>query len=382
MTEFTKLNIDKSSWVLTQLGDLAEEISKREDNPSSSDFDRFVGLEHFVSGELKIKDWKPTDDLVSAAKVFKSGDILFARRNAYLKRASMVEFNGVCSGDAFVLRENHEMVVPGFLAFVVNSTALWEYANSNAAGTMSKRVKWRDLAEYQFLLPPKDQQAKIAELLWAMDDVVEKEKKMLLSLETVKKTTLLKFLVKGNQFLQISDLGEIITGRTPSTKDESFWGSTIPFVTPVEIDDMPYVKTTERYLTQKGSKQSRLIPANSILTVCIGSTIGKIAINKSECCTNQQINSLIPDKQYPPTYLLYLLRFNKSKIHARTGVTAVPIINKNDFSKIKIKVQNKNIREEFVKKVKINDSCIAFVSSKITKSRKLQKTLINKIFSS
>jgi len=259
---------------------------------------------------------------------------------------------------------------------------LWEYANSNAAGTMSKRVKWRDLAEYQFLLPPKDQQAKIAELLWAMDDVVEKEKKMLLSLETVKKTTLLKFLVKGNQFLQISDLGEIITGRTPSTKDESFWGSTIPFVTPVEIDDMPYVKTTERYLTQKGSKQSRLIPANSILTVCIGSTIGKIAINKSECCTNQQINSLIPDKQYPPTYLLYLLRFNKSKIHARTGVTAVPIINKNDFSKIKIKVQNKNIREEFVKKVKINDSCIAFVSSKITKSRKLQKTLINKIFSS
>ena len=196
MTDFAKLNIDKSNWELTRLGYLAEEISQREDNPSSSDFDRFVGLEHFVSGELKIKDWKPTDDLVSAAKVFQSGDILFARRNAYLKRASMVEFDGVCSGDAFVLRENHDKVVSGFLAFIVNSTALWEYANSNAAGTMSKRVKWRDLAEYQFLLPPKDQQAKIAELLWAMDDVVEKEKDVLEKLKISYLSEIEKVLLK------------------------------------------------------------------------------------------------------------------------------------------------------------------------------------------
>jgi type I restriction enzyme S subunit len=124
---------------------------------------------------LKIKSWNSIEGLVSATKEFEAGDILFARRNAYLKRASMVDFSGVCSGDAFVLRENHEKVVPGFISFVVNSEPLWTYANSNAAGTMSKRVKWRDLANYEFLLPPKDQQAKLAELLWAVDAVVEKQ---------------------------------------------------------------------------------------------------------------------------------------------------------------------------------------------------------------
>lgn len=169
-----KLHIDKSNWQLTKLGDLASEISNRVDNPAQSEYLRFVGLEHFVSGDLKIKSWGTTDNLTSSAKAFQKGDILFARRNAYLRRASMVDFDGCCSGDAFVLKENHEKVVPGFLAFLMNSSALWDFANSNAAGTMSKRVKWRDLAEYQILLPPKDQQEKLSNLLWAIDEVVEK----------------------------------------------------------------------------------------------------------------------------------------------------------------------------------------------------------------
>ncbi len=170
-----KLNLDKSKWKLTRLGDLAEEVSKRVDNPSQTGIERFVGLQHFVSGDLKIKNWGETENLTSSTKAFEKGDILFARRNAYLKRASLVEFDGVCSGDAFVLKENHKNIVPGFLAFIVNSNALWDFANSNAAGTMSKRVKWRDLAEYEFLLPPKEQQGELAELLWAMDEVIEKE---------------------------------------------------------------------------------------------------------------------------------------------------------------------------------------------------------------
>jgi len=174
-----KLKLDKTSWVQTKLGELAKEYSKRVDNPSLSEFDRFVGLEHFVSGDLKIKNWGSTQNLGSSMKAFQAGDILFARRNAYLRRASMVDFDGCCSGDAFVIQEDHEKVAPGYLAFVMNSDALWDYANSNAAGTMSKRVKWRDLAGYEFLLPPKGQQVQLAELLWAIDDVIERERHVL-----------------------------------------------------------------------------------------------------------------------------------------------------------------------------------------------------------
>jgi type I restriction enzyme, S subunit len=161
------------NWQKISLGEIADEISERIDNPSESGFERFVGLEHFVSGNLKIRQCGTTSNLVSAMKLFQKGDILFARRNAYLKRASMVEFDGVCSGDAFVVRENKDRVVPGFLAFVFNSEALWHYANSYAAGTMSKRVKWCDLAKYILRLPPIPEQKRLADLLWSVDEVIE-----------------------------------------------------------------------------------------------------------------------------------------------------------------------------------------------------------------
>ena len=117
------LKIDKSKWKPTKLGTLAEDISVRVDKPGNSEYDRFVGLDNFVSGDIKIKSWASTENLTSSAKAFKTGDILFARRNAYLRRASLVDFNGCCSGDAFVIREKLDKVVPGFLAFLMNSNA-------------------------------------------------------------------------------------------------------------------------------------------------------------------------------------------------------------------------------------------------------------------
>ena len=92
----SSLNIDKTDWKIISLGDLATEVSERVENPSKSRYERFVGLGNFVSGDIKIKSWESTNSLASSAKAFKAGDILFARRNAYLRRASMVDFEGCC----------------------------------------------------------------------------------------------------------------------------------------------------------------------------------------------------------------------------------------------------------------------------------------------
>ena len=194
-----ELKIDKSAWVSVTLGEVAFEVSDRIDAPAESEYDRFVGLEHFVSGEVKIQQWESTRSLVSAAKAFRKGDVLFARRNAYLRRASMVDFDGCCSGDAYVLRENNEVIVPGLLPFIVNSKSLWDFANSNAAGTMSKRVKWKDLANYEFLLPPKDQQSEIAELLWALDSKKESQSSLAKSADTLLQVKSSN-LIWGSQF--------------------------------------------------------------------------------------------------------------------------------------------------------------------------------------
>jgi len=189
--------LSKEIWSNASIEQIVDEVSERVENPSQSEYKKFVGLEDFESGQFKIKKWSSTENLVSAMKLFKNGDLLFARRNAYLKRASEVDFDGVCSGDAIVLREKSK-IEKGLLTFILNTDRFWEYAIANAAGTMSKRVKWRDLAKYKFLLPPPAEQKQIAELFQSIEKAMEQvdgQEKNLLQL----KNKLLKDLFSEKQ---------------------------------------------------------------------------------------------------------------------------------------------------------------------------------------
>lgn len=151
------------------LGDIVTEISERENNPSNSSYERFVGLEHYVSGEVEIENYGTTSNLNSAMKVFKSGDILVARRNVYLKRASVVYFYGLTSGDSIVLRPKNE-TLGRILPFILNTDDFWDYADQYSDGTMSKRLSPKVLKKYEFDLPEENLE-QFADILWAMVDV-------------------------------------------------------------------------------------------------------------------------------------------------------------------------------------------------------------------
>lgn len=167
------LDLSKDSWQIKSIADVSSEVSDRIEEPKKSGYRKFVGLEHFESGEFFIKNTGTTENLNSAMKLFKNGDILFARRNAYLKRASLVDFDGLCSGDAIVLSQDLNHLFKNFLILILNTSDFWEYAISNAAGTMSRRVKWRDLAKYVFKLPPKEEQGKILNLFLTLENLIE-----------------------------------------------------------------------------------------------------------------------------------------------------------------------------------------------------------------
>ena len=149
-----------------KLIDVVSEISERENYPSTSGYDRFVGLEHYISGEVVITKFGSTANLDSAMKVFHSGDILVARRNVYLKRASVVFFDGLTSGDSIVLRAKDDQIAR-LLPFVLNTDAFWDYADQHSDGTMSKRLSPKTLMQYEFDLPDEGQQDYLANTLWA-----------------------------------------------------------------------------------------------------------------------------------------------------------------------------------------------------------------------
>lgn len=148
----------------------------------------------------------------------------------------------------------------------------------------------------------------------------------------------------GTEYKKLSEIGDIITGKTPSTGNHELWDGVIPFITPTDIKgyDAYYIKSTERTISDYGaSKQTKtILPKNAICVSCIAS-IGKMCLTKCRSITNQQINSIIPNSSYDYRYVLYMLRYNLPYIQLVGGGSGsgTPIISKNKFAKFKFPVE-------------------------------------------
>ena len=133
----------------------------------------------------------------------------------------------------------------------------------------------------------------------------------------------------------LSEIGRIVTGKTPLTSQSENFGGDIPFITPSDMDDRKTISHTERCLTEVGAKSviSSVIPAGSIIVSCIGSDMGKAAIAGRRSVTNQQINAVVVDEErFDSEFIYYNLSRRKGEIRSYAGGSAQPILNKSGFS--------------------------------------------------
>ena len=148
------------------LGDVATEVRETTKNSTGMPV---VGLEHLVPGEIELSQWAEDSDN-TFTKVFRKGQVLFGRRRAYQKKASVATIDGVCSGDITVIMAREEKLLPELLPFIVNDDRFFDFAMEKSAGSLSPRVKWAQLAEYSFELPESvKKQRELASLLWAIE---------------------------------------------------------------------------------------------------------------------------------------------------------------------------------------------------------------------
>ena len=139
----------------------------------------------------------------------------------------------------------------------------------------------------------------------------------------------------------VAELGQVVTGKTPPTKQTEFFGDEYPFITPTDITDRQRSIVTERYLSSEGHEylKNYLLPPGAICFVSIGATIGKICMTARPSFTNQQINSIVVDeRKHDPRFVYYLLRYNANRIKGIAGGAATPIVNKSTFSEVDILV--------------------------------------------
>jgi type I restriction enzyme S subunit len=180
------------------------------------------------------------------------------------------------------------------------------------------------------------------------------------------------------EVVTIKNIGEVVTGTTPSTLVKDYWNGDIPFVTPTDITKK-YVENTERYISQKGLQKARLLPKDSILVTCIAS-IGKISITPKPCISNQQINAIICKENIDNEYIYYVMNHMSDRLKMWAGQTTSPIVKKSLFEKFILPLpKDKNEQREIAEILQTIDQKIEIEQKKKALYEELFRTMLNKL---
>ena len=179
---------------------------------------------------------------------------------------------------------------------------------------------------------------------------------------------------------KLKNVAEIITGSTPSTTVTEFYNGDKLFVSPADIQLNRYVETTKTTLTHLGFSKGRKVKKGSVLFVSIGSTIGKVGQVKEDVITNQQINSLISKSDFSDDFIYSLLEKNGKRIKHLSGVQAVPLINKTDFSELKFNFPSFPEQQKIANFLTAVDTRLQTLANKKSLLELYKKGVMQKIF--
>lgn len=311
----------------------------------------------------------------------KNGDILLASIGANMGIPYYVNTNYKFyfkDGNVTWFKNFKNNVNSKYIYYWIKSPLTQQKFINIAIGSVQKALTIDSLRKLDIYLPPLEEQEKIANILSSLDDKIELNNEMNKTLEEMAQSIFKRWFVdfefpnedgepykssggemvdselgmipKGWEVQCIGDIGNVITGKTPSAKVEGSYGDECNFITPRDITDSPIILNTERKLSSIGinNLKKNLVCKNSIGVSCIGSNLGEVYITGENSITNQQINTVVLDESHIYPYVYIYLKNMKNEFLNMAGGSAVPIINKTSFSEINILMPDMYILNKFV----------------------------------
>ena len=146
---------------------------------------------------------------------FSKGQILYGSRRTYLRKVSIPHFDGVCANTTFVIEPTGDDIVPELLPFIMQSAGFTEHSIKMSKGSTNPYINWKDIAFYDFAVPAKDRQRRIATILWAAEDCIRKGERFVAAAEQAKRVLMRDLFSKGighTDFEQIKGFGKFPEG--------------------------------------------------------------------------------------------------------------------------------------------------------------------------
>ncbi len=375
-------SLDKSTWETHRFDKIASSISERIE-PAESKIDRYIGLEHLEAESIHIKRFGTKSDVKGQKLKCYAGDIIFGKRRAYQRKAALVTEEAICSAHAFVLRANSDVIDPKLFPFFLHSDQFMDRAIDISVGGLSPTINWGTLKEEEFLLPPKAQQAELAELLWAMDEVVEGKNLILKRIDTFYERVLLDFFKADSKYkkLELGKLVNIKSGDSPSAFEFTTKENGYPFYKVKDLNaSVKYQDYAKEWVKPIHSK---VIFKGSVIFPKRGAAImtNKVRITLEDCHVDTNTMALFVYDQeiLSNEYLYYFLYFKK--LYKIADTSQIPQINNVHINPYPIHLPPLSIQKIFVNQLNeilgVREKNMINISS----SKALQNSIINQVFS-
>ena len=324
---------------MVKLGEVAKE--RRESIKTDKANMPIVGLEHLIPQQVQLTEWSNDADN-TFTKLFHKGDVLFGRRRAYLKKASLAPFDGICSGDITVIAPIENKIAPELLPFIIQNDAFFDYAVEKSAGSLSPRVKWEHLKNYEFELPRLDEQRKLVKILWAAEETEQAYKTLLQKTDNLVKA---KFeeMFGDIKKCHLSDMADIIMGQSPDSSTYNDKRNGLPFYQgKTEFGDK-YIKDPIMWCTAP----TRISEKDDIL-LSVRAPVGSVNIATEKCCIGRGLAAIRNKNIASSLFLFHALKALEKQIEASGVGTTFKAITKDGVYKIAIPNAKTELQNEFV----------------------------------
>jgi type I restriction enzyme M protein len=354
--------LDRSKWQHFKFGEIADCI-REPGQPTPQDSATYIGLEHMDTGSLHVRRWGSEADLKGQKLKMRKGDILFAKRNAYLRRVAIAPHDGFFSAHGMILRAKPDKVLPEFLPFLMMSDRFMNRAVEISVGSLSPTINWTTLKLETFDLPPLDQQRRIAEILWAVDALKNCHSASLSALRNQQ----IAFTDKrglGRQFPGVR-LGEIAAVD---------WGNT-------DLTKASYVENGSYLAVSAAGGDGRIdsYEHQPLVTVisAIGAQCGKVFLpnERFTAIKNTMTVTATPSRLHPK-FLFLMLSTNSLP---KRG-SAQPFIAKADVLQYEVPLPPLIQQTELVEELERLDAAANSVADALTKTGELSRAIKNSVF--
>jgi len=398
-TDLKKVNSD---WQKARFDEIATVVTDRIDKPIESGLKDYIGLEHLDTDCIRIKRFGSTEDVDATKFLCKKGDIIFGKRNSYLRKVAISDRDAVVSAHSMVLRPTGDKIYPNFLPCFMQSSIFWKTAHSISEGSMSPTIKWKTLAAQEFWLPSIEEQKKISELLWSIEDNIQKTEELIETTEKLKQGLLNELLTKGigHTRFKDSELGRIPeeweVKKISDITEYVSYGFTNPMPTTDEGPFMITAANINKGKIQYDSARHTLYTAYEELTpkskpiiddilLTKDGTLGKVAIvDRNDICINQSVACMrLKKESINLNFFVQMLQspYIQKRMLSDSSGSTIKHIYITKFAKMVVPIPSKEEQQSIVQILEKVETELEKQNVHIEKLSRLKNKLTNELLS-